>query len=314
MSTESETGSGPSAAPTTPDDTPPDGTPPDELGQTLKVASDHRRAARLGSAGRLGLRVGLLAVILGLWWLVTALGWVKPLYLPSPGSVWSAFVRANSCYPATEGSSRLLCGEQNYYLWEHLIASLQRMVVGVGAAVVLGPVVGFLMARVRWLNTAVEPALNFVRSLPPLAYLPLLIVWFGINDVSKNWLLFLAAFPPIVIATINGVNGIREDRVHAALSMGANRRQVATQVVLPSALPDVLGGIRIAVGFAWTTVVAAELINGIPGIGGLAFVSGTQLKTPLVFACIIVIGLTALALDALIKYLGTVLVPWYGKA
>lgn len=199
-------------------------------------------------------------------------------------------------------------------MWEHLIASLQRMGIGVGIAVVLGPLAGFLMATVGWLNTALEPYLNFLRSLPPLGYIGLLIVWFGIGDTSKIWLLFLASFPPIVIATINGVRGVKQDSIHAALSMGANRRQVGTSVILPSALPEVIAGIRIATGFAWTCVVAAELNAGLPGIGGLAYTSGQQLQTALTIACIFVIGLAAVALDALIKYLGNLAVPWYGKA
>ncbi|TQL48993.1 taurine transport system permease protein [Ornithinicoccus hortensis] len=292
---------------------PPTAPPGDEhLGQTLKVASDHRRSLRIGRLRKFGLSLGVLVVFLAVWWLVTALEWVRPLYLPSPGSVWTAFVEANGC---TEVSpTRTVCGEQNYYMWEHLIASLQRIGVGVGVAVVLGPVVGFLMASIGWVNTAFEPYLNFLRSLPPLGYIGLLIVWFGIGDLSKYWLLFLAAFPPIVIATINGVRGVRQDSIHAAQSMGASRWQVGTSVVLPSTLPEVIGGVRIAVGFAWTTVVAAELNAGIPGIGGLAYVSGQQLQTALTIACIIVIGLAAVALDALIKYLGSLAVPWYGKA
>ena len=285
-----------------------------DLGQSMKVAADHRRARRMDRVSRYALRSGVLVLVLLVWWAVTASGLIRPLYLPSPGAVWTAFVEANSCRPASAGSSRTICGEQNYYLWEHLVASLQRMGVGVGAAIVLGPLLGFLMASVGWVNTAVEPYLNFLRSLPPLGYIGLLIVWFGIGDLSKYWLLFLAAFPPIVIATINGIRGIRADTLDAARSMGANRRQIATEVVLPSALPKVIGGIRIAVGFAWTTVVAAELNAGIPGIGALAYVSGTQLQTALTIACIIVIGLAAVALDALIKNLGTLLVPWYGKA
>ncbi len=262
----------------------------------------------------LGLQVGVFVALMVLWWAVAKAELVRPLYLPGPGAVWDAFVDANRCRPISADSDRIVCGEQGYYLWGHLLASLQRMAVGVGAAVVLGPVVGFLMGSIRWVRVAVEPYLNFIRSLPPLGYLGLLIVWFGIGDLSKYWLLFLAAFPPIVIATTNGIRGIREDRIHAAQSMGANRWQVSTQVVLPSALPEVIGGIRIATGFAWTTVVAAELNAGIPGIGGLAYVSGQQLKTALTIACIIVIGLAAVALDALIKRLGGILVPWYGKA
>ncbi len=207
-----------------------------------------------------------------------------------------------------------MCGEQNYFMWEHLIASLQRIGIGVGAAVVFGIVLGFLMGTIKAINTVIEPYLNFLRSLPPLGYIGLLIVWFGIGDVSKIWLLFLAAFPPIAMATISGVSGIRQDRIHAAQSLGASRWQVMTSVVLPSSLQEIFSGIRIAVGFAWTTVVAAELNNGIPGIDGLAYISGTQLQTPLTIACIIVIGIAAIALDAAIKNLGRILVPWHGKA
>lgn len=87
-----------------------------------------------------------------------------------------------------------------------------------------------------------------------------------------------------------------------------------TRVLFPSTLPEIIGGVRVAVGFAWTTVVAAELNNGIPGIGGLAYLAGQQLNTPLTMACIIVIGLTALALDAAIKGVGALVVPWKGKA
>ncbi len=199
-------------------------------------------------------------------------------------------------------------------MWEHLLASFRRIGVGVGCAIVLGPLVGFLMGRSRWVNSLTEPYLNFLRALPPLGYIGLLIVWFGIGDLSKYWLLFLAAFPPIAISTINGMRGIRADRIQAAESMGANSWQITTHVILPSTLPDILSGIRIATGFAWTTVVAAELNNGIPGIGGLAYVSGTQLQTALTIACIMVIGLCAVALDTALKYLAQLLVPWHGKA
>lgn len=284
----------------------------DPLGQSLRVAADHRRSRRTQRFRKLGLSSAVLVVALAVWWLVTRLELVPALYLPSPAAVWDAFVQSNTCRELDSG--RTICGEQNYYMWEHLIASMQRIAVGVGVAVVLGPLVGFLMASIGWLNTALEPYLNFLRSLPPLGYIGLLIVWFGIGNTSKYWLLFLAAFPPIVIATINGVRGVREDSIHAARSMGASQWQVGRHIVLPATLPEVIGGIRIAVGFAWTTVVAAELNAGLPGIGGLAYVSGQQLQTALTIACIIVIGLAAVALDALLKHLGTLLVPWYGRA
>ncbi|MFD6401300.1 ABC transporter permease [Nocardia sp. NPDC060249] len=257
--------------------------------------------------------VALGAVLAG-WTVVTAAGLVDPLYLPSPRAVWDAFVRANSTHRIADGVDRFVVGEQNYYLWEHLLASLQRIAIGVGAAIVVGPLVGFVMGMVAPVRWVTEPILNFLRALPPLGYIGLLIVWFGIGDTAKIWLLFLAAFPPIVIATLDGVLGVKQDYLNAARSLGAGRAQVVSLVVLPATLPNVISGIRIATAFAWTTVVAAELNNGIPGIGGLAYIAGTQLNTPLTIACIIVIGVAAMLLDAVIVFIGTKAVPWKGKS
>ncbi|KIA61445.1 ABC transporter permease [Nocardia vulneris] len=258
-------------------------------------------------------RVAALGLVLGLWTVITAAGWVDPLYLPSPRAVWDAFVRANSRHRIAAGVDRTVIGEQNYYLWEHLVASLQRIAAGVGLAIVAGPLAGFVMGMLTPVRLITEPILNFLRSLPPLGYIGLLIVWFGIGDVAKIWLLFLAAFPPIAIATLTGVTGVKQDYLNAARALGAGRAQVISRVVLPATLPEVIGGIRIATAFAWTTVVAAELNNGIPGIGGLAYIAGTQLNTPLTIACIIVIGCAALVLDSVIKFLGAKAVPWKGK-
>lgn len=271
------------------------------------------RAVRRQRLRRVPLHLGTLAALLFVWWLVTELELVRPLILPPPGDVWDAFVRANTDHPLSAGSDRIVRGEQNYYLWEHLLASLQRIAIGVGIAIAVAIPLGLLMAT-TWLGVVLEPYLSFLRALPPLAYIGLLIVWFGIADTSKIWLLFLAAFPPIAMATINGVRGVREDMVNAALSLGASRRQTLTAVMLPATLPEVLNGVRIAVGFAWTTVVAAEIANGIPGIGGLAFLAGGKLRPDLVVACIIVIGLAAIALDLGLKFLEKALVPWRGKA
>lgn len=261
-----------------------------------------------------GARLLTLTIFLAVWFLVTRLELIQPLYLPSPGSVWDAFVQANTYHPVAEGVDRMVRGEQNYFMWEHLLASLQRIGIGVGGAIVVGIPVGLLMSNVRWIGLIAEPYLHFLRSLPPLGYIGLLIVWFGIGDTSKIWLLFLAAFPPIAMATISGVRGVREDQINAVLCLGASRRQSVIHVMVPATIPEVMTGIRVATGFAWTTVVAAELNNGIPGIGGLAYLSGVQLETPLTVASIIVIGIAAVALDALLKFIERILVPWRGKA
>ncbi|CAM5305566.1 ABC transporter permease [Corynebacterium variabile] len=269
---------------------------------------------RLRPGRRAYINTLVFLALIAIWWIITATNIVKPLFLPSPGAVVSAFWDANTCRPINDSGTAEVCGEDDYFLWQHLLASLERIAVGVGVGIVVGVALGFLMGTVNWIFDLVEPYLNFLRSLPPLGYMGLLIVWFGIGDVSKVWLLFLAAFPPIAMSTISGVRGVQQDRVLAARSLGADRGQVLRQVILPSALPQILSGIRVATGFAWTTVVAAELNNGIPGIGGLAYLSGTRLDTPLTIACIIVIGIAAVVLDLGLKKLSTALVPWEGKA
>ena len=291
----------------------PDAPTPDAAATPAATPQDRRRDRNRHRLRLLALHTSTLLGVLFVWWFVTWMGWIRPLYLPPPGEVWDAFVRANTDHPISEGSDRIVRGEQGYYLWEHLLASLQRIAVGVGAAIVVGVPLGLLMGT-TWLGVVLEPYLSFLRSLPPLAYIGLLIVWFGIGDTSKIWLLFLAAFPPIAMATIGGVKGVREDQVNAVRSLGASRRQVLTAVVLPATAPEILTGIRVATGFAWTTVVAAEIANGIPGIGGLAYLAGEQLQTALVIACIVVIGIAAIVLDLGLKSLEKVLVPWRGKA
>ncbi|GLI30089.1 MULTISPECIES: ABC transporter permease [Brachybacterium] len=288
--------------------------------ETAEESAQSRQVKRSARAGRSRrarrnrlLQAGVLVGILALWWLITAIELVDPLYLPSPQAVAGAFLDANRCLVVDDATGRTVCGVQNYYLWEHLIASLQRIGVGVSLAAVAGIALGFLMSMWEPANTALAPYLNFLRALPPLGYIGLIIVWVGIGDTSKYLLLFLAAFPPIVIATIDGVRGVRSDYLAAARSMGAGPGQVARFVVLPAATASIFSGVRLAIGFAWTTVVAAELNNGIPGIGGLAYISGTQLNTALTIACIIVIGLVAVTLDAIIRWIGDRLVPWHGK-
>jgi len=155
---------------------------------------------------------------------------------------------------------------------------------------------------------------SFLRSLPPLAYFSLLIIWFGIEDTSKVWLLFLAAFPPITLATISGVERVRPEYVEAARALGASRWQVVRVAVVPSVVPDVLTGVRLALGFAWTTIVAAETSNGIPGIGGLAWATKKELRADVAVMCVIVIGITALVLDNGIRLVEQRLAPWKGRA
>ena len=259
-----------------------------------------------GHARRVGLQTLSIAVFVGIWWLVTALHIWKDVFVPSPGAVWHRFIESVTTHDGRRGLS-------DHYLWEHLRASLWRIGIGVSFAIVFGVVLGLLLATVKPFRIIVEPFVNFIRALPPLAYFSLLIIWFGIEDTSKIWLLFLAAFAPIALAVVAGVSDIRAERIDAARSLGANRLQVLRFVVLPSVLPSLFTGIRLALGFAWTTIVAAETVDGIPGIGGLAWSTKKQMQTDIAVLCIIVIGISAIALDAAVKALERAVVPWRGK-
>ena len=251
----------------------------------------------------------LLPIVLfgAVWWLVTELQIWEEVFVPRPAAVWDRFILSVTTHDGNRGLS-------DYFLWEHLWASLWRIIQGIGWALVVGVPLGLALATVRPFAVVVEPYVNFVRALPPLAYFSLLIIWFGIEDTSKVWLLFLAAVAPITLSVIAGVRGVRQDALDAARSMGASRRQVALHVQLPAALPELVVGLRLAIGFAFTTIVAAETANGIPGIGGLAWSTKKFQQTDVAVLCILVIGLTAILLDHLVQVFDRAFVPWRGKA
>ena len=256
---------------------------------------------------RVALRLLPIALFLAVWWLVSALHIWEEVFVPRPGAVWHRFIESVTTHDGNRGLS-------GYYLWQHLWASLWRILNGVGWAILVGVPLGLVLVTVPAVRVIAEPYLNFVRALPPLAYFSLLIIWFGIENTSKIWLLFLAAVAPIAIAVSAGASSVRQERIDAALSLGASRLQVVLHVVMPSALPELLVGIRLAIGFAFTTIVAAETADGIPGIGGLAWSTKKFQQTDIAVLCILVIGFTALLLDHLVKVVDRVLVPWRGKA
>ena len=268
------------------------GTPPGE----------RRFVPSRGSLGRLAISCTAVAAVLFTWWLVTRLGLVTPLFLPSPGSVVQAFVTAS-----TEGY-------RGFLLWEHLAISLQRVGIAFFLALAIAVPLGMLVASSRTLETIVDPFVNFYRPLPPLAYYTLLVIWFGIGEQSKVLLLLLAAFPPLFIAVVGGVRGVRSERINAARSLGAGRLKTLRYVIFPSILPDVFTGVRVAIGFTYTTLVAAEMVAAKTGIGWLVLDASRFLQTSYVFMGIIVMGVTGILLDAVVKALQRRMVPWLGKA
>lgn len=236
-----------------------------------------------------------------IWWAVTILGAVPSLYLPAPDIVWQQLLKV-----ATEGY-------MSASLWQHTFASLGRVLIALFAAILIGVPIGILMGTNRTIKAIFDPLLEFYRPIPPLAYLPLLVIWLGIGEVTKITLIFLAILAPIIISTLQGISTVSKSRQFAALSLGATRSQLLWHVTLPSALPHILIGIRIGLGVGWSTLVAAELIAATKGVGFMIQSAAQFLATDIVILGIMVIAMIAFALEIVLRKIQTNLVPWYGK-
>lgn len=246
---------------------------------------------------------GFISVVtaLAIWWAVTATGLVPSLFLPNPISVWQQFVKVS-----TEGY-------MSATLIQHTFASLGRVFIALVLAVVVGVPIAIWMGTNRTVQAIFDPLLEFYRPIPPLAYLPLLVIWLGIGELTKITLIFLSILAPIIISTLQGILTVNKSRQFAALSLGATPSQLLWHVTLPSALPHILTGIRIGLGVGWSTLVAAELVAATKGLGFMIQSAAQFLSTDIVILGIIIIAVIAFILEILLRKLQANLAPWYGK-
>ena len=255
---------------------------------------------------RAGLPLLSLLVFFLVWQGAAASGIWNQTFVPYPSTVWHAFVDVSTTHDGVRGYA-------GYLLAEHLYMTLRRVFVGVVIGVAVGVALGLVMGSIPWVRSVLEPWLTFLRALPPLAYFFLLVIWLGIDEAPKVTLLALAALPPAAVATTAAVVAVPVSLVEAARALGASRRDVVRDIVIPSALPETFTGIRLAVGMAYSSVVAAELFNGIPGIGGLVKDASNYNNTPVVLVGIFAIGISGLVIDGLLRAVERRAVPWRGK-
>ncbi|MCA2226036.1 ABC transporter permease [Nonomuraea aurantiaca] len=260
-----------------------------------------RRAGR-----RFAVRALAVLALLGLWQVV-AVAADNPSFIPAPKEVWDRLLLLSTTHDGIRGYSGSL-------LIEHLGVSLRRILIGSAIGVAGGLVLGVVLGTVPWIRVVAEPAVTFVRALPPLAYFSLLIIWFGIDETPKLWLLAIAALPPVAVATAAAVHGAPTDLVEAAKALGASRWHVIQDVVLPNALPEIFTGVRLAVGIAYSSVVAAETVNGVPGIGGMVRDAQRYLQTDVVVLGLVAIGVSGLLIDGLLRAAEKRLIPWRGRS
>ena len=254
-----------------------------------------------GEGSSVTISVVTVAVLLALWFAVTNLGLVKPLFLPSPQAVFGQFVE-------------YLTGRANDKpLWQHFMASMFRVFAAFFLACVTAIPIGIAMGMSRVARGIFDPPLEFYRPLPPLAYLPLIIIWFGIDELPKVLLIFLSCFAPLALAARSGMRSASQEQVNAAYSMGATYGQVIRHVILPAAMPEILVGMRIAIGFGWTTLVAAEMVAASVGLGQMVLNASNFLRTDIVIMGIVVIGIVAYLFDLLMRWVELKVVPWKGR-
>ena len=247
----------------------------------------------LGAASVLGMVL--------LWWALPVSGLVSRDMLPAPSDVWRAGVEiARDGYRGTT-------------LWGNAVATLGRLGAGFGLAVLAGVPLGLWIGTSRPMHAAVDWAVQFMRPLPPLSYMILLILWLGVGDASKVALLFLTAFPIVVAASAAGARGIKQQRVQAALALGASQRQVLLHVVLPSALPRVFTGLQVALAAAFSTVVAAELMAATNGLGWMVISASAFLRNDVIVLCILLLGALGMALAWAMRALDRRVVHWRGR-
>ena len=227
---------------------------------------------------------------------------MAPLYLPSPEKVW-----ARTLEIASEGY-------RNFSLWEHLGFSLFRVVVGFVLGAIVGIPLGYAMGLSNWFRGWFDPIVEFMRPVPPLALIPLVIIWAGIGETGKIILLFLAALWIMAIAARSGVSGVNIAKVHAAYSLGASKPQIMRHVIIPNSLPEIFTGARVAMGVCWGTVVAAELVAASQGAGMMIMVASKFQQTDIVLMGIILIGVIGFGIDMLMRWAEKILVPWKGKS
>lgn len=250
----------------------------------------------------LTLSVATLATLLAIWWAVTALQLISPLFLPSPWQVLQKLLT--------------IAGPQGFMdatLWQHLAASLTRIAIALALAAIVGVPVGIAMGLSPTVRGILDPLIELYRPVPPLAWLPLVIIWFGIGETPKILLIYLAIFAPVVMSTLAGVKSAQQVRIRAAQSLGASRAQVLWLVILPGALPEILTGLRIGLGVGWSTLVAAELIAATRGLGFMVQSAGEFLATDVVLAGIAVIAIIAFVLELGLRALQRRLTPWHGE-
>jgi NitT/TauT family transport system permease protein len=265
----------------------------DASSKELALAAGPRRPPIFAFRGKLDKRldiaiaIGASAILLLLWELVARSGWVNPLFLPAPTAVVAALWNMTLT--------------QNL-LW-HAGVSTARVWGAFAIAAVMAIPIGILMSSYRPVGAALEPIMDFIRYLPVPALVPLSIIWFGVGEDTKIFLLWLGTFFQLVLLVADDMRRVPQEYIEIAWTVGAKQRQVLTDVAFRAMLPSLVDNLRITLGWCWTYVIIAEIVAADSGIGFVIWTSRRYMKTPEVMAGVVVIGIIGLVTDQILRRL-----------
>lgn len=257
------------------------------------------RRRRLPGSWLVSLASGLAVVVL--WEFAVRVGTIKRVFLSPPSEVLAAL------------GQLLMEGYSNTSLLAQVGHSMARVFSGYVAAAALAIPLGLLMGKSLFIQRIVDPVLHTYRPIPPIAYIPLLIIWFGIGELPKVALIFLTVFPVVCLNAFDGVKNVPETKLRAAYALGAKAWHIFFFINLPGSLPYIATGLRIGIGSAWIAVVAAEMIAADSGLGWMVLDASRYLRTDIVILGILIIGLIGFSLDQAFRVLEARLLPWRGK-
>jgi NitT/TauT family transport system permease protein len=236
----------------------------------------------------------LILVIFWGWWLVTSLGWVSPIFLPSPLAV----------------ANELMRQLQEGLLWVDVRASVYRITLGWLISTAVALPIGILMGNFRFFEGLLEPLIDLVRYMPAVAFVPLTILWMGVGDQQKIVILFIGTFFQQVLLVMDNVKNVPFELIQVSYTFGLSKREVLWDVVMKSALPALWDTMRITLGWAWTYLVVAELVAANVGLGYRIMRAQRFLQTDTIILGILVIGLLGLITDYAFKLSYRKLFPW----
>ncbi|KFW99060.1 alkanesulfonate transporter permease subunit [Pectobacterium betavasculorum] len=236
----------------------------------------------------------LPVTLLVVWQISVEFGWLSNRILPAPSSV------------ITAGWSLIYSGE----LWQHLAISGWRALIGFAIGGSIGLVLGFITGLSRWGERLLDSSVQMIRNVPHLALIPLVILWFGIDEAAKIFLVALGTLFPVYLNTYHGIKNIDRGLLEMARSYGLSGLSLFYQVVLPGALPSIMVGIRFALGFMWLTLIVAETISANSGIGYLAMNAREFLQTDVVVVAIILYALLGKLADVSAQGLERIWLRW----